>query len=308
MSNEKYTYFTTPAGRYISGSIDIARTKDHKGNPKIIKRGPDVGKPTQSFDFGLAVPKRGERSFTEAVWFQNILEAAKKAWPNGQWQLDAFSWKVFDGDSTKPNTKMKRPCDSEGYPGHWIIYFSSNKAPQTVDRTGHNRIDPKSIKRGDWIQVAGSTCSNEDSDKPGMYMNHSIVSFQWADKAITSGPDPSQMGFGATPAPAGASTTPSGSFVAPAPAGASTIPSGSFVAPAPVVAPAAPQAPAPVMTPPPAAPAAPVPTVPHTAILVPPAPRGPVMTQKANGMKREDFIKQGWTDELLVEHGYMTAA
>lgn len=293
MSNKEYTYFTTPVGRYVSGSIDIPKTKDHKGNPKIIKKGPDAGKPTQSFDFGIAIPKRGEARFTDAVWCKPILDAAVKAWPNGQWQLPTFSWKIIDGDSTIPNSAMKRPCDSEGYPGHWVVYFSSNKAPQTVNNTGTAVIDSKSIKKGDWIQVAGSTTGNDDTTKPGMYMNHSVVSFQWAGDPIMTGPDPSTMGFGTTPPPAGASTAPTGSFTAPppaAPVAATAAPAALFVAPSAASL----------------APAAPVPVVPHTAILQPPAPpAGPRMTDKANGAKREDFIKNGWTDELLIQHGYM---
>ncbi len=283
MSNDKYTYFTTPVGRYVSGSIDIAKTKDHKGNLKIIKSGPDIGKPTQSFDFGLAVPKVSGVDWRQTDWGQRIHAAAVKSWPNGQHALPTFSWKVIDGDSTVPNTKMKKPCDSEGYRGHWIIYFSSNKAPQYVNNTGAMRVDSKSIKKGDWIQVAGSTCCNNDTDKPGMYMNHSVVSFQWAGDPISSGPDPTTMGFGATPPPAGVSTAPTGNFTAPAP-----------VAAAPAMA---------------APPPAPVAVVPHTAILAPPppAPSGPVMTSKANGAKYEDFIKNGWTDVALREHGYLAA-
>ncbi len=295
MSNDKYTYFTTPVGRYVSGSIDTPKTKDHKGNLKIIKSGPDIGKPTQSFDFGVAVPKIPGIDWRQMDFGQKVHGAAIKAWPNGQHALPTFSWKVIDGDSTVPNTKMKRPCDSEGYPGHWIIYFSSNKAPQYVNNTGLAQIDSKSIKKGDWIQVAGSTCGNNDADKPGMYMNHSVVSFQWAGDYISSGPDPSTMGFGATPAPAGVSTTPTGNFVAPAPI---TLGGAALAA----------TTPAPAMAPPPVAPAAPVAVVPHTAILnpaPPPPPAGPVMTAKANGMKYEDYIKVGWTDALLRQEGYL---
>lgn len=35
---------------------------------------------------------------------------------------------------------------------------------------------------------------------------------------------------------------------------------------------------------------------------------GPVMTALANGQTRDQFIAAGWTDALLIEHGYMTAA
>ena len=290
-ANSELTYFTIPAGRYVSGSHNVAKTKDHKGNPLIIKKGPDMGKPTQKFDFGVAIPKIKGVDWKQTDWGQKIVAAATKAWPNGQFNLPTFSWKIEDGDSTVPNTKMKRPCDREGYPGHWVIYFSSSKAPQCVNSNGSAQVDPNSIKRGDWVQVSGSTKGNGDTDKPGMFINHHFLSFQWAGDPIVSGPDPSTLGFGTTPAPAGASTQPTGNFTAPAPA--------------------APSAPVQQFAPPPAAPAAPaapVPVVPHTAILTPPAPpAGPVMTAKANGMKYEDFIKQGWNDALLKEHGYLAA-
>lgn len=61
--------------------------------------------------------------------------------------------------------------------------------------------------------------------------------------------------------------------------------------------PAAP-APAPAPTPVPAAPAPPA----------PPAPAPPVgrqMTAKAAGATYESFIASGWTDEMLIQHGYM---
>lgn len=291
MSNTDYTYFTTPVGRLVSGSITQPKTKDNQGNPFIIKRGVDIGKSTQKFDFGLAVPKGREASWKETTWGKQLHDAAIKAWPNGQHAYPVFSSKVIDGDSTQLNAKQKRPCESEGYPGHWIIYFSSNKAPQTVNNTGHAAVDPKSIKKGDWVQIAGSTIGNENAEQPGMYMNHGVVSFQWAGDPIATGPDTSQMGFGGTPAPAGASVAPTGSFTAPAPT-------------APVAA-----VPAPVA---PTAPVAPLVVVPHTAILTPPppapaAPAGAVMTVKAGGAKYADFINNGWTHAQLIENGYIAA-
>lgn len=295
MSSNELEFFTSPAGRYVSGSISVAKTKDGNGRPLLIKNGPDTGKPTQKFDFGLAIPKGAESSWKETAWGQKFVAVAMKGFPNGQYNYPGFAWKVTDGDSQVPNTKGKKPCDNEGYPRHWIIYFSSNKAPQTVDRTGHNQVDPNSIKKGDWIQVAGSIKANGDAAKPGIFINHNIVSFQWADKAIMTGPDPSTMGFGAAPAPAGASTAPTGAYVAPAPVVAAPAAPAAVVTPAPA---------APVQTP---APAAPTPVVPHTAILTPPppAPTGPVMTAKANGAKYQDFIANGWTDVTLREHGFM---
>ena len=195
-----------------------------------------------------------------------------------------------DGDSTVPNTKdesisafrrLSRP------PGSFISH--PTKHPSMLTILVSYKIDSKSQSAQGRIQVAGSTCGNNDADKPGMYMNHSVVSFQWAGDYISSGPDPSTR-----------------VSMTSAPAGVSTAPTGNFVAPAPVAAAAAPQTPAPAMAPPPVAP---VPVVPHTAILTPPppAPKGPAMTAKAAGAKYEDFIKNGWTDATLREHGYLAA-
>jgi hypothetical protein len=56
---------------------------------------------------------------------------------------------------------------------------------------------------------------------------------------------------------------------------------------------------APVVNAPPPTPPAPTPPA---QITLPPVKQ---MTAKANGLPYDDFIKQGWTDALLLEHGYM---
>jgi hypothetical protein len=56
---------------------------------------------------------------------------------------------------------------------------------------------------------------------------------------------------------------------------------------------------------PPQAAAAPPPVTP----AAPPATTtGPVMTAKANGVPYEAFIKEGWSDDLLLENGYIEPA
>lgn len=59
-------------------------------------------------------------------------------------------------------------------------------------------------------------------------------------------------------------------------------------------------APAPVV-PQPSSPPAPEVPVPAPA----PAPTGPIMTAKANGLTYDAFIAKGWSDDQLIEHGYM---
>lgn len=70
-------------------------------------------------------------------------------------------------------------------------------------------------------------------------------------------------------------------------------PAGPPAQPAPTPGPAAP----PVQ--PPAAPSPGFPDGPSAP------PAGPQMTDKAQGVPYESFIAQGWTDELLRQHGYM---
>lgn len=58
-----------------------------------------------------------------------------------------------------------------------------------------------------------------------------------------------------------------------------------------------------------AASAPPTTATPAAAAAPAPAPEtsGPTMTAKANGVSYDAFIAQGWTDDLLLEHGYIEA-
>lgn len=288
--------FTTPVGRLLWGSLTVPQTKDADGNPLIIKNGPDKGKATQRFAFGLGVPKVTESHWNQTDWGKEFVRIAQADFPGGQANLPTFAWKVIDGDSTVPNRKGVPPCKREGFPGHWVIAFASSFQPKTVNRDGSAAIDPSLIKLGHYVQVAGSVGGNGSINQPGLFVNHRFVAHAGFGPEIVVGPDPSAVGFGQSPLPAGASATP----VAALPTGASPVP-------APVVA--APPAPAPAA---PVAPAAPLPVRPHTPFLTPappapaPAPTGPVMTEKAPpGVSYAQMIAAGWTHAQLVEHGYV---
>src|ERR1700740_1677164 len=117
-------YLTTPVGRLLWGSVSVPKTKDSKGNPLVIKKGPEAGKPNPRYEFGIGIPKAGEQHWNQTVWGRLIWDTALKAFPNG-FAAD-FSWKVTDGDSTAPTKKGKAaPCTREGHPGHWVLAFSS---------------------------------------------------------------------------------------------------------------------------------------------------------------------------------------
>lgn len=288
----------TPAGRIVWGSVDKANTIDGEGKPKLIKNGPNTGKPTQSYDFGLAIPKGPEKHWKDTAWGAPIYNLAVQSWPRGEHQAPSFAFKVQDGDSTVPNRKGRKPCDREGCPGNWVLSFSSQYAPQLYKLEGNRPIPvtpPETIKAGYWVQISGSCASNDSTQNPGIFLNHNMVCLVGIDKEIVSGPDAAAVGFGQDVAlPAGVSMT---NFNLPAPA---------TMAPLPVAQPA----PAPVQPAQVAVQSHPgflnpgVPTVPIAA-APPPVPQSPRMSAKANGVTYEQMIAAGWTPPLLIEHGYL---
>src|SRR4051812_30072480 len=115
--------FTTPVGRMIGGSLYEGKSADEKGIPYAFKTGKNKGQPYSLFNFGVAFPKTpGAQHWASEAWLSAVWALGHAAFPQGHAQRKDFSWKITDGDSTEANTKMKRPCDQEGYPGHWIIW------------------------------------------------------------------------------------------------------------------------------------------------------------------------------------------
>lgn len=285
----------TPVGRLVQGSLYEAQTTDAENKPLVYKSGPNAGQPRVEFYFAVAIPKGPEKHWAETEWGKKIWEVGHKGFPQGQANSPTFAWKIKDGDSTVPNRVGKKPCDQEGFSGHWVLSFSSGFAPGIYNSDGTQQmLEPNAVNLGDYIQVFGSVADNESQQQPGVYLNHSMVALAGYGKRIFTGADPKAVGFGNAPLPAGASATPISQGFNPAP-------------------PAAPVNSAPhVYTPPPVAPA---PVVPHTAILTPPPvpaappvpPQAPVrvMTALAQGASYEQLINAGWTDALLIQHGMM---
>jgi hypothetical protein len=295
----------TPTGRMLWGSLYEPQTKDADGKPLVIKTGPDAGKPTQRYAFGVGIPKGAERHWAETPWGAPIWATGHAGFPQ-QAQSPSFAWKVTDGDSTVPNKNGKRPCDKEGYPGHWVLSFSSSFAPRVFNKDGSAPIaEPGAVKCGYYIQVAGTVDSNGSTQNPGVYLNHNMVALQGYGTEIVSGPDAASVGFGQGPAPVGMQAAPVGGLVAPpAPVGAPTAaPAPPPPAPAPVAAlvPPLPVTPAPSFL----APAGVAPPPPPVAAPPPAAPAGPVMTAKANGATYAAMIAAGWTEATLRQHGYL---
>jgi len=336
---------TSPVGRIVMGSLYDPSTTDAEGKPLVVKTGPNAGQPRVNYFFALAIPKGAEPHWAHTPWGQQIWNVGNQAFPNAA-QSPAFAWKIEDGDSQIPNKKGRKPCDNEGWRGHWILKFSGGFAPKVYQQEGAGYVQVMQkdfCKPGFFVEVAFSVEGNGSQSQPGVYLNHSMVCFRAYGQEITFGPDVASAGFGAAPLPAGASMTPPAGAI-PMPQAPAAAPAGYAPPPAPGVMPAAaptmplppglPQvpgvAPAPLpqggFAPMPSAPApgapAPIPVTPNPGFVQvpppaaapapmapPPAPAAPVrqMTAAAQGIPYESYVAQGWTDALLVQNGLMLA-
>lgn len=295
----------TPVGRIVWGSMYEAKTTDYDGNPLTIKNGPDAGKPTQRFEFGLAIAKGAEQRWGSTPWGATIW-AMGQSYPNSAAQRPDFAWKVTDGDSTVPGKPYKgrpgvRPCDKEGYPGHWVLSFSSSFMPRLYNADGSKALtEPGAIKPGYYVQVSGSVDTNTGAS-PGIYLNHDMVALAGYGDPIVSGPDPTAVGFGkGVSLPLGASATPKAGLQVP------VSQPGAAPTPVAVVPPPATVQPHPGFLYPPAGAAAPSAPAPAPLPPMPPSPpSGPQMTAKAGITSYAAFISLGWTEPLLRQEGYI---
>lgn len=332
---------TSPVGRIVMGSLYDPSTTDAEGKPLVVKTGPNAGQPRVNYFFALAIPKGAEPHWAHTPWGQQIWGVGNQAFPNAA-QSPAFAWKIEDGDSQIPNKKGRKPCDNEGWRGHWILKFSGGFAPKVYQQEGAGYVQVMQkdfCKPGYFVEVAFSVEGNGSQSQPGVYLNHSMVCFRAYGQEIQFGPDVNAAGFGAAPLPAGASMTPPAGAI-PMPQAPAAAPAGYAPPPAPGAAPALPMppglpqvpgvAPAPLApagsvpmpyTPAPGAPA-PIPVTPNPGFVQvpppaaapapmapPPAPPVPVrqMTAAANGVTYDAYIAAGWNDAQLVQNGLMLA-
>jgi hypothetical protein len=258
MSNTNRIDILTPVGRLVAGDVFKANTTDAQGRPLTIKSGANAGQPRTEYYFALAIPKTDPNYNTEVL--AKLQTAAKAGFPtlfdaNGQCIRPDFAWKIVDGDSNVPNQNNTVPSTKEGYPGHWVLSFKSGFAPKVYTKGGEAVItDPEQVKRGYYVRVYGNIEANGDMQKPGVFLNPSMVELVGYSDEINSGPDGAVV-FGGAPAanlPAGASATP----LAGTPIAMPTVqPATDFLNPQNAVQPAA--MPAPMAAPMPTAPAAP---------------------------------------------------
>jgi hypothetical protein len=274
--------FTTPPGRLVAGSLYRPNDKDAEGRPLVVKNGPNTGQPRVEYFIALAIAKGQERHWAETPWGQNIWISGHQFLGHAGQLGDGFAWKVKDGDSQIPSKgkDKKRPCDREGYPGHWVLHMSGGFQPGIHTLLGlpqgsdpQQLVQADAINPGDYVQVNLDVVGNNATQQPGVFLNPLMVCLLGYGKRIqtSSGPSAAQAGFGGTPLPAGAMSTPPGGFN-PAPQ-QPAIPGPQYQPPLPPGAPGAPIAPA--HSAPPAYPAAPSypPALPAGLGAAPPQPQ-----------------------------------
>lgn len=315
-----------PTGRLVGGNLYKPRTTDAEGRPLAYKSGPNIGQPREDWYFAIAIAKTPGQHWASSAWGAEIWRVGHAFMPTAG-QNPKFAWKVQDGDSEIPNAKGKKNSEREGYPGHWVVSFSSAFPPRIYDKTGAAPITAiDAVTPGMYVQVLGDVDANGSQQQPGVFINHKMISLQGYGAPIVFGPDAASVGFGQGALPAGATEVPVGVMVAPAAPGAPVPPTmpvpGATVAPpaspspaagvasAPSAPPAPPAAPAVVVTPNPGiltggVPGATVPGAPPPPPSAPAAAAGPQMTALANGMTYEQYRGAGWNDQQLREKGLM---
>ena len=292
-------------GRLVQGHPMVYNTEvDNKtGRPKTKADNITPADPTAFM--AIAVPKGPEQHWNQTAWGAVLFREGQTGWPRGEWQMKDFAWKITNGDSTELNTKMRRPCDNEGFPGHWVIYARTSLPIQCFanGKYGQGDLlrDPKMIKTGDYCRVLIYIKPNGSAQSPGMYLNPFGFDMTRAGEEIISGPDAGAM-FGQSPP-----VIPPNAKLDPAVGAPLTNP--AITPPPPGVSPQ-PLA----VVPPPAASIVPPPTAPNMGFVAgppappvtgppPPPPAAPVIYRKAtDGRSYTEAQLQGfgWTPEQIA--------
>jgi hypothetical protein len=286
--NKQQAVILSPVGRLVQGHPFEFRDTNFEGAPLVTREGePRV-------QYFLAVAIRKDDPDVNAFW-QQIQQMGQAAWPTGETQRQDFAWKLEDGDHADNK-------DKEGFAGCWVFKFQGGFAPKVYDiNPALMIVDPKKIKRGDYIRVYSNVRANGSKGNPGIFLNPTLVQLCGYGDEIVTGPDGTAV-FGGAPAvrlPPGASNTPVAPKAGPA------LPGGGPAPASHAAAPSLPGGPAPAAaTPPGPGPSAPAPAAPAAPAMPPVQVRK--MLPKAGAYSYEQYVAQGWKDADLIAQGYMT--
>lgn len=214
-------YEVTGLGRIVQGDLETLDNTDMAGNVKIVKSGPNMGKPAQPENFfAVAFPKMvpnpqaGGQLMPNPDWarVKTYLNRVGKTgwptfWPNGAVECvnPNFSFKVTDGDGY--DKKGVHNATKEGFAGCWVLRFSTQFLPKRFYQGRYQPQDqitePGAIKRGDHVRVIFTSEANKSTESPGIFVRPSSVELCHVGNAIVSanvsGPD-AAAGFAGGPA------------------------------------------------------------------------------------------------------------
>ncbi len=208
-------------GRIVFGDAFVPNDKDMAGKPLVTRQ----GQPKVEYVLGFAIPKSDFAEFWQAA-----SSAAAAGFPGMHiappWDPACrFAWKIKDGDSQAPDQQGRRNCDKPGWAGCWVVTFKSQFAPKCFHvghYAPHEQInDAKAIPCGHWARVSGTVEANGDTQKPGLFMNWSMLEYCGGrpDEVIVKGPDAAAV-FGGSP------VQPQPGYTPPVPGAAPGVPAG----------------------------------------------------------------------------------
>jgi hypothetical protein len=217
---ESQHFYTPVVGRFVAHSLTEKRSRDHENKP--------IAPEDQQYQINVAFPKAEIWQWLTTEFYGKVLESIGNhtdarnrvaAWFQNGFQ--GFSMKIYDGD--KPS---QRGTVNENTKGCLVFSFTSKDVPQCVAGPAKTPVDAEVIKRGYYVQVAGSLKFNEKTGaQMGIYMNMNIVWLVAEGDAIVGSVDP-ETAFGGAPAapalppgarPLGAASGAAAAFGAPAP-------------------------------------------------------------------------------------------
>ena len=281
----------TPVGRLVQGSLYKGSTTDIDGRPLTFKTGENAGQPRVNYWFSLAIAKGNEQHWSQTEWGKIIFEFGHASHPNGAANRPDFAWKIVDGDSQTPNREGRKPCENEGFPGHWVLKLSTSFAIPLYNKDGTMQLkEANAVQPGDYIQIYLTISENDSAANPGIILNPNMVALNAIGEKIILGIDAAEVGFGAAPLPQGAKLADNTTPFAPGPI--NTMPPGTLgLTTLPMMNHSVP------------APSSPI--APYPQILIPPVAPVRQLTEKAGGASYEQLIAAGWNDTLLVQQGLM---
>lgn len=333
--------FLTGTGRLVSGDPFYPNTTGHNGQP--LKDGRK-----EYFVAVAFPKDQPQATNFDALWalMNQVAQSHKYVASYAQTGFVGFHWKYEDGDSPanadKPDWKGCHVLKfKNGFPPN--VFDERGQAvpspyEETVDATGKlvvtRKPGPHTFPKGHYVRLLVGIKNNDVAPpQSGLYLNFFMIQRVGYGTEIQSGPDysaivnqaPVQQLAGMSTMPVGGAAAPAGAVppgVTPPPAAPGTPPTGVTPPPAaPGVAPGVPGAvPAAAPGVPPTAPGGagvPVGGVPAAPGVPPAAPAAPPAAPVAetpqqrmlvNDATYDQYVAQGWTEELLIAHGKMRAA